>query len=98
MFGLLRVSGESLSPVYRDGDFVFICKSPYCIHSLKPGDAVLFNHQPYGLMIKIIERLEPEADEIFVIGYHPESVDSRRIGPINSHELVGKVICHFQKN
>jgi signal peptidase I len=98
MFRLLKVSGDSMNPVYKDGDFVFIFKNPYCLSNLKPGDTVIFKHQPYGLIIKMIERMDAASNEIFVVGLHPNSIDSRQMGPIRKQELVGKVICHIQRN
>jgi len=98
MFRLLKVTGDSLSPEYQDGDFVFIFRAPYCLGGIKPGDVVVFRHEPYGTLIKIVESLDSELEEVYVTGVHPDSIDSRHFGTIHGKNLIGKVIGHFKKN
>jgi type IV secretory pathway protease TraF len=49
-------------------------------------------------MIKRIERLSPGGDEIFVLGSHPESADSRQFGPIRRNDVLGLVLWHIKSN
>lgn len=90
MLRLLKVSGRSLEPRYRDGDFVVIGKIPILFGKIREGDEIVFRHPEYGTMIKIVEKMV--GDEIYVIGAHAYSVDSRRFGPIRKPEVMGKVI------
>jgi signal peptidase I len=97
MVRLLKVSGNSLTPDYRDGDFVLVSKIPYLFYEIKQGDIIAFRHKEYGTMIKKVEDVAPSVGEIHVIGTHENSVDSRRFGPITSDDMLGKVIWHVKK-
>ncbi len=98
MFKLLKVSGDSLSPAFQEGDFVVIAKIPlFFKQSPKPGDVVVFNHPIFGVMIKRIEKIMPEKDELFVVGTHQDSIDSRRFGPIPAQSVLGTVIWHIKR-
>ncbi len=97
LFKLIRVSGESLLPEYRSGDFVIVSKIPLFFTPLKKGDMIVLKHRLYGTLIKKVEALAPEKDEIFVIGTHENSLDSRHFGAISKKDLVGKVIGHIPK-
>ena len=97
MLRLIKVTENSLTPLYQDGDYVLTSRVPILFGALKPGDAVVFRHEIYGTLIKIIERLDRARDEISVMGLHENSVDSRRFGPIHSGDIVGKVIGHIRK-
>jgi signal peptidase I len=92
------VSGSSLTPVYRDGDFVLVSKIPYLFDEIKQDDIVAFRHKEYGTMIKKVQDVAPNTGEINVIGTHENSVDSRRFGPITREDVLGKVICHIKKS
>lgn len=97
MLSILKVSGESLAPDFREGDFVLIAKIPFLLNRLKADDIVAFRHPEYGVMIKKVAALDPEGDQIYVVGTHDHSVDSRRFGPIRRADLVGKVIWHIRQ-
>ena len=97
MLRIIKVAGDSLSPVYNDGDFVLIAKIPVCIRNLRAGDIVVFNHPEYGQLIKKIVSVSDRGNEIFVIGFHENSVDSRIFGAINKKDILGKVIWHIKK-
>lgn len=98
MIQVMRVSGASLAPVYQEGDFVVIVKIPFLLNltRLKPGDVVVFRHPEYGMMLKQISQLSIELDQVYVLGTHPESVDSRRFGPLRAADLLGKVVWHIK--
>jgi nickel-type superoxide dismutase maturation protease len=97
MIQILRVTGESLSPFFQEGDFVVICKIPFVLRKVKAGDIVVFRHPEYGTLIKKVERISPSGEEIFVIGNHPESTDSRQFGTLHRNQLIGKVLWHIGK-
>jgi hypothetical protein len=104
MLQILAVSGDSLAPDYDDGDFVVILKIPIVLGQplgwgpfrLRPGDAVVF-HRAAQRLIKTIDHLGPGPDELFVLGRHPLSVDSRQFGPLRRTEVDGKVILHVRR-
>jgi signal peptidase I len=97
MLKLLKVSGDSLQPLYQAGDFVLLFKIPSLFGMVKPGDVIVFRHEAYGVMIKMVECVVPDKDEIFVAGTHDDSVDSRRFGAISNKEVIGKVIWHIKR-
>lgn len=94
MFRILRVTGDSLSPDFQEGDFVVLATSPF-LSSLKPGDVVVFEHATYGTLIKRVTHALP--GEVYVAGTHEHSLDSRRLGPIERSTIRGKVIWHIRK-
>jgi len=97
MFRLLKVTGESLSPLYKEGDFVVIATLPFFLRRLRQGDIIVFQHSLYGTLIKIVERVLPAEDAVYVIGTSEESLDSRRLGPISQSAIKGKVLWHIAK-
>jgi signal peptidase I len=96
MLNLLKVSGDSLAPAYQEGDFVVVSKIPFFLGTLRRGDVIVFKHPVYGTMMKKVERVVPDRDEIYVVGTHGNSVDSRQFGAISTKALVGKVIWHIR--
>jgi nickel-type superoxide dismutase maturation protease len=97
MIQILKVTGESLSPFFIEGDFVVVSKIPFVLRKIKAGDIVVFRHPVYGTMIKKVEHISPDGEEFFVLGTHPESTDSRQFGPLRRSQLTGKVIWHIGK-
>jgi hypothetical protein len=97
MLRLLKVTENSLHPAYQDGDYVLTSRIPILFKSLRPGEAVVFRQEIYGTLIKLVERVDRERQEIYVIGLREESVDSRRFGPIHYKDIIGKVIWHIPK-
>jgi signal peptidase I len=97
MFRLLKVTGDSLSPLYKEGDFVVITTLPFFLRRLRQGDIIVFQHGLYGTLIKIVDRVLPEEDAVYVIGTSEESLDSRRLGPISRGALKGRVLWHIAR-
>lgn len=97
MFQLLKVTGESLSPFFVQGDYVLVVKIPYILRRLKPGDVIVFIHPAYGVMIKRLERLSDNGEELYVLGSHPESTDSRIFGMVPRRWVTGKIIWRIAK-
>ncbi len=93
MFQILRIHGESMSPVYKDGDFVLLMK-PFR-GKIKKGDIVVFDNDLYGTLIKAVQKITDEG--IYVLGTGESSLDSRRLGPVNSASIRGKVIWHIHR-
>jgi signal peptidase I len=94
---LYKVTEQSLAPVFQEGDFVIILKIPFLFDHYKEGDVVVFNQITYGRMIKRVQAVSPAGDALFVIGSHPNSVDSREFGSIPIQSVLGKVVWHFRK-
>lgn len=96
MCRLIKVSGRSLEPLYQDGDFVLTSKLPILLNGYRPGDVVVLRHEVYGTLIKLVARLAPEEDALFVVGLHEDSVDSARFGAVPRREVIGKVVWHIR--
>ena len=97
MLRIIKVKGDSLSPEYKEGDYVVITTFPFFFRSLQQGDTIIFRHPVYGTMIKHVERVDPETKELFVIGNHPQSVDSRQFGTISQKWITGRVLWQIAK-
>ncbi|RMG50290.1 MAG: S26 family signal peptidase [Acidobacteria bacterium] len=97
MIKLVKITGQSLYPIYREGDFVVVSKIPFLFGPVRPGDVIVFRHPIYGLMIKKVERCVPQTGDVYVVGMHGHSIDSRRFGAIRRDDIVGKVIWHLKK-
>ncbi|MBN2147003.1 MAG: hypothetical protein JW726_06425 [Anaerolineales bacterium] len=97
MLRVLRITGQSLTPEYQEGDFVMISKIPFFFIPPRKGDTIAFRHPAYGLMIKRINEVEPASGNLFVLGTHPSSVDSREFGAISSGSVLGRVIWHVRR-
>jgi phage repressor protein C with HTH and peptisase S24 domain len=97
MIRVIKVTGNSLTPEYQEGDFVALITAHFLLGKLKVGDAIVFHHETYGTMIKKIARIKSSGELLYVTGSHPLSVDSNRFGPIRKDTLIGKVIWHIRK-
>ncbi len=96
MLRLFKLTGESLTPEFRIGDFVLVSKIPFFFSPPSPGDVIAFRQPGYGLLIKRIDQVYPDG-RMKVTGSHPESVDSRAFGLVQREDLVGKVVWHIRK-
>ena len=97
MFKLIKVTGASLSPDYLEGDYVLIVSSPFFLKQIRVGDTIVFRRPDYGTLIKRVLDVSPDQSAYFVVGTHPNSLDSRHFGPVSGRELYGKVIWHIKK-
>lgn len=97
MLRIHKVIGDSMSPDFQEGDFVVLAAIPFFLKRLKIGDIIIFDHKPYGRLIKRIASFDPETAEAYVEGTRPDSLDSQRLGTISRSAIHGKVIAHFPK-
>ena len=97
MLRIHKVTGDSMSPEFREGDFVVLTTLPFILKHIKVGDTIIFDHQLYGTLIKRIASFDPETAEAYVEGTRSDSLDSRRLGTIRRENIRGKVIAHFPK-
>lgn len=97
ILSIFKVTEHSLTPVYQDGDFVVISKIPILFRGPRPGDVVVFQLPYRDKMIKIVERVEGNGDSVWVVGSHPDSIDSRAFGAVPINCILGKVIWHIHR-
>lgn len=97
MLRLLKITGESMSPDFQEGDFVAIATVPFILKRLKIGDTIIFEHKLYGTLIKRVRAFEEVTGDLYVEGTQENSLDSRRLGPIRQGSIRGKVVVHIKK-
>ena len=97
MLKFVKISNNSLLPEYQEGDYVLIVKIPLFLDSLRRGDVIVFRHPLYGIMIKKVSRVAGDGNDIYVVGTHEDSVDSRQFGAVRKEALIGKVIWHIAR-
>jgi phage repressor protein C with HTH and peptisase S24 domain len=93
----LKITGNSLSPEYQEGDFVLVSKIPFWLVPPSQGNIIAFRQPGYGLLIKRVQQVFPDGS-VEVIGTQPESIDSRVFGPVRRIDILGKVIWHIQRS
>ena len=79
MLRLLRVTGDSMSPEYKEGDFVIVVTAPFLFRSLKPGNVIAFEHGLYGLLVKRVREFDGLSKEVIVEGANPNSLGSHNV-------------------
>lgn len=94
---IIKVTGHSLDPLYRDGDFVLVSRIPMLWQGIRPGDVVVFQHPRLGRLVKLVERLDDGDRSVYVVGLDAHSSDSRTFGAISQAQIQGKVIWHFAR-
>ena len=100
MFRFLKVTGNSLSPFYQEGDFVLAVKVPFLFNlfsKFRQGDIMVLRHPYYGVLIKQVQWISSDGNQFYVTGTQPESTDSRQFGLVERKWVFGKVILHIQK-
>ena len=97
IINVFKVTEQSLTPDFKEGDFVITFKIPRFLGHYKNGDVVIFDKAPHGRLIKRVQAVSPEDNSLFVIGTHPNSIDSREFGPIRTQTVLGKVVWHIRK-
>jgi len=90
MCRVIKVKGDSLTPLIEEGDFVLVLKIPFFF--LHSGDIIVFHHDTHGKMIKLVGAVSRDDGTVFAIGTHPFSTDSRSFGPVPRKDIIGKVI------
>jgi nickel-type superoxide dismutase maturation protease len=96
MLKVIKVTGESLSPAYQEGDYVLVGTWSF-FFDINVGDTIVFRHPEYGMMIKMVAKALRSNQSYIVKGDHPYSVDSRSFGPVPKDLVLGKVLWHIQQ-
>jgi signal peptidase I len=95
-FSVYKISGVSMLPEYKEGDFVVINEIPFFIRHLSKNNVIIFSHTEYGILIKKIDSVLPGGG-FFVSGTHKNSLDSSKLGYIPISAVKGRVIWHIRK-
>ena len=96
MLRILKVSGDSMLPHIRSGDYVLVSRLPVILGRIRAGDVIVFRQPQYGTMVKRVAQVL-EGDRYLVEGTHHHSVDSRQFGPVYKGDLIGRLLWHMRK-
>ena len=89
MLKFFKITGHSLYPSYKDGQRV-LCKKITQKSSLYINDTIIFEKEPYGLMVKKITEII--VDKYYVRGLSFDSIDSGDFGYLNKEDIKYKII------
>ncbi|GIW13343.1 MAG: hypothetical protein KatS3mg062_0782 [Tepidiforma sp.] len=93
----LEVSGQSMRPAFRPGDWVIADRRAYRAHPPRPGDIVVA-HDPRDfdrLLVKRVARIHADGSADLRGDNEPHSTDSRHFGPIPPYAIEGRVIGRY---
>ena len=88
---IIRVTGQSMSPYYKDGDYVVIY-SMFLKLMLQENRDIVFKHQRLGLLIKRISRVNFAKKTVSVFGTGYGSSSTQKIGDVEFQNIIGYVI------
>ena len=100
-FSTVAVSGNSMSPSYREGDWLIIRKLSGKKHTLNIG-AVYLIQDPNRPGVKLLKRLKESRIEHGVIRYwvegdNPLSEYSRSWGWLETEQFIARVVLRYRK-
>lgn len=100
-FSTVVVSGNSMLPDYREGDWLLTRNLSGKEHTLKIG-AVYLVQDPNRPGVKLLKRLKDSRVEHGVIRYwvegdNPQSEDSRSWGWLEKDQLLARVVLKYRK-
>lgn len=97
MIRLIKVTGNSLSPSFLNGDFVLVSASKRKRPSFQIGDILVVEHQTLGLIIKRVHANHADTQTLELEGTHPQSITSEKIGLVPYQDVLGKVLLHIKR-
>ena len=94
-----EVKGASMSPVLREGDWVFVRPVLPEQNAFSPGDILVARH-PHQKNSMLIKRFTHRTEYgLFLQGDNPgQSTDSRTLGAFPENRIVGKVTGSWSIN
>ena len=96
MFRILKISGHSLYPDYREGDYVLTARVPFPSGKIRAGDVIVFDQPGYGMLVKRVRWVLEDGRTFEVRGTQVDSTDSRNFGPVPGSRIKGKVVWHIR--
>ena len=102
-FGTVKVTGQSMLPAYRDGDWLLVSWLDAVPDSETTGNSLISKvvviereERPGIFLIKRVQKFH--AGNFWVQGENEESTDSRSWGWIPANEVVGVVLFRYKRN
>ena len=93
----VRIAGNSMLPLLKHGDEVFVDGRAYWAVNPAVGDVVVAWHptKPHFKIIKRVRAVQPDG-ACFLLGDNPaESSDSRQFGLVSAENIIGRVTSRF---
>ena len=95
VFILLRMGGNSMSPVIKSNDLV-VATCWFRVASLHNGDLVVADFAASPSPIRTIRRIEQQKNtpngQFYLLASETNGLDSRFTGPLSSQAIRGKII------
>lgn len=95
MLHVVRVSGSSMSPTLRDGDFVVVLDRRVT-RRYRVGDIVVVAHPTFGRIVKRVAARDSEG-RISLAGDSPRSTSREALGWVPERAIVGHVCLHVPR-
>ena len=102
-FGTVKVTGQSMLPAYRDGDWLLVSWLDAVPDSETTGNSLISKvvviereERPGIFLVKRVQK--SHAGNYWVEGDNSESTDSRTWGWIAPSEIVGRVLFRYRRN
>ena len=96
MIKVIRIEGNSMSPFYTEGDYVWILKYlPKFL--ITPGMVLVFRHPVYGNLIKKVTRANLVNRYFYCEGANGASLSSTQIGKVPFDSIIGTPFWRVRK-
>ena len=96
MFRIIKVEGESMSPLYHDGDYVLLSRIPLLLRLIKMNSVLVFNSNRFGVLIKKVCAMDKVQGKFYFTGTNQMSLTTEQIGAVDKKDIIGSVIFHFK--
>lgn len=85
-----------MEPSYRSGDYVLVGTARW-LWRIRPGDAIVFRHPQYGVLIKRV-LVEEKAERRYTVeGTHADSTTGDDLGPAAFASVIGRALRTFSR-
>jgi signal peptidase I len=97
MFSIIKVQGDSMFPLYKEGDYLFVLEL-FKASWLRPNRNILFYHEHHGLLVKKITTVNKEQKEFHSKGLNGKSISQKEIGAVPFNRVKGIPLIHIRSN
>jgi len=92
MLYLRRITGNSMYPTLRDGDYIWASKR--LLSHYRQGDIVLVDHPLYTRIVKRIKHIDKDG-QYWLVGDGIDSVSSLQMGPVSNRQILARMFWHI---
>ena len=97
MFSIVKVQGDSMLPLYKEGDYLFVLEL-FKNKLLRPDRNILFYHDHHGLLVKKITSVNKKQKEFHSKGLNGKSISQEEIGAVPFNRVKGIPLIHIKSN